>query len=110
MFRHEYFSEFCRSVGHPVRLAILDAIVAHNNCIEESILQVPSVTPTAFAFHIKALKRVGLIKGTIFKSKQCYYVNWDKLETFKVIFDDFYDRVESYRSQVVTNEGKCVKA
>lgn len=109
MFSHQYFSEFCRSVAHPTRLAILDEIMAHSNCIEERVLQVPDVSHATLALHLKALKRAGLIKGNIHKSKNSYCIDWEKLETFKLLFDDLYQRANTYKAQVLSNEGKCTK-
>jgi DNA-binding transcriptional ArsR family regulator len=64
-----------KALGHPARIAILQFIVKQGKCICSTIVdELPLAQPT-ISQHLKELKAVGIIKGSIEGKGICYCVD-----------------------------------
>ncbi|MBU3681073.1 MAG: winged helix-turn-helix transcriptional regulator [Flavobacterium sp.] len=64
-----------KALAHPARLAIIDYLLAVDRCICGDIVnELPLAQPT-ISQHLKELKQVGLIQGSIEGKSICYCVN-----------------------------------
>lgn len=74
-----------KAIGHPARIAILEFLLKAPACICGDIVnELPLAQPT-ISQHLKELKKVGLIKGTIEGNAICYCINektWQKIQTY----------------------------
>jgi hypothetical protein len=104
------FSKLCRSLGHPARVALLGAIAKESTCVENRILPMEQVGFLTVVKHLKALHNADLVKGNITSLKDLSYcVNWERLDDFKMMFDELYDEIQEHRDKVMLNKGKCTK-
>ncbi len=105
MLRNDDLAAYFLALAHPVRLAIVEAIIQNNNCVGEAALDIPNVSLYTYGVHFRALRRAGVIKSIVLKNKQYYCLDCDKLETFKTLFDELYYRVNRNAEELES----CIK-
>lgn len=69
-------------LGHPARLAILQSIIATKDCVCGDLVTEIGLAQSTVSQHLKELKAVGLIKGTIEGTSMCYCIDgkvWNAL-------------------------------
>ncbi len=68
-------ANLAKALAHPARIAILEYIMSVDSCICGDIVnKLPLAQPT-ISQHLKELKQVGLIKGSIEGNAICYCIN-----------------------------------
>lgn len=55
----------CKALGHPARIAIIKHLLKVNSCICGDIVEELPLAQATISRHLKELKAVGIIKGTI---------------------------------------------
>lgn len=70
-------AEFAKSLSHPARIRILKILAEGNICICGDIVDRLPLAQATVSQHLKELKRIGLIRGTIEGPKTCYCLNND---------------------------------
>ncbi len=80
-------SDFARTLGHPARIAILKTLAEREECICGEIVEVLPLAQSTVSQHLKELKNMGLIQGTLNGPKSCYCIDWDKLQEFVTGFN-----------------------
>ena len=78
-------------LGHPARIAILEYIIKSQSCVCGSIVDEIGLAQSTISQHLKELKRVELIQGTIEGTSVCYCVNLETWESFKKQFNNLFD-------------------
>lgn len=69
-----------KALGHPARIAIVEYLLQQKTCIcKELVDELPLSQPT-ISQHLKELKNVGLIQGTIEGNTICYCLSVDGFE------------------------------
>ena len=75
-----------KAISHPARIAIIQYLLSVETCICGDIVnELPLAQPT-ISQHLKELKNVGIIKGTIEGTAICYCLNSEKLERLENYF------------------------
>lgn len=82
-------AQLFKALAHPARLRILQYLSETNTCITGDISDVIPLGRTTVNQHIKELKEVGLIQGTIEGVKTKYCLNPEKVEHLKEIAQRF---------------------
>ena len=78
-----------KALGHPARLAIMEYLAMSPSCICNDIVdQIPLAQPT-ISQHLKELKYLGLIKGTVEGTSVCYCIDMDNWKEMKDIMTEF---------------------
>lgn len=93
-------ADIFKAIGHPARVAILQQLLATDCCICRDFTdEIPLSQPTV-SKHLRALKEVDLIAGTIEGTSVSYCINaarWREVQgTINAMFNTFRD-----------GEGKC---
>lgn len=88
-------AEIAKALAHPARIAILRMLAKRNECICGEIVEVLPLAQATVSQHLKALKEVGLIEGTIDGPRSCYCINWENLRKADEIFGGFIDGLRS---------------
>ncbi len=88
-------AELFKALSHPARLKILQYLAGQETCITGDISEELPLSRTTVNQHIKELKEVGLIKGTIDGVKTKYCLNPCKIEELNTIFQVFYKTLET---------------
>lgn len=92
-----------KALAHPARIQILQHLAASETCITGDISDELPLGRTTVNQHIKELKEIGLIQGTIDGVKTKYCLNPCKVKELKAVFDIFY---KTLNTQCNTNSCK----
>jgi ArsR family transcriptional regulator, arsenate/arsenite/antimonite-responsive transcriptional repressor len=84
-----YLADIAKAISHPARLAILVEVAKRKECICGEIVEVLPLAQSTVSQHLKELKDVELIKGTVEGTKSCYCINWSKINEFKTLINNF---------------------
>ncbi|HAW52330.1 MAG TPA: ArsR family transcriptional regulator [Flavobacteriales bacterium] len=71
-------SSFAKALSHPARLAILRYLAEQNSCICGDIVDALPLAQSTVSQHLRELKNIGLIKGSIEGPKTCYCIDLEK--------------------------------
>ena len=84
-------SKMLKALGHPARIAIIESIIKAESCVCGDLVTEIGLAQSTISQHLKELKSVGLIQGTIEGTSMCYCINaenWNKLqEELLVLFN-----------------------
>lgn len=84
--KHNNIAVLIKALGHPARIAILEYLLKVDECICSDIVnELPLSQPTV-SQHLKELKSVGLIKGSVEGNAICYCVDEKAIAKLKDYF------------------------
>lgn len=83
-------AQMLKALAHPARIAILQQIIKANTCICGELVEELGLAQATISQHLKELKNVGLIQGTIEGTSVCYCINPEAWELFKKEFNSFF--------------------
>ncbi|MGB1041490.1 MAG: ArsR/SmtB family transcription factor [Flavobacteriales bacterium] len=86
-------ASIAKVLGHPARVAILDYIMRTQSCVCGSIVDEIGLAQSTISQHLKELKRVGLIQGTIEGTSVCYCIDIENWNNYKNQFSRLFDSV-----------------
>lgn len=87
-------AEFAKAISHPARVAILKEVALRQSCICGEIVEVLPLAQSTVSQHLKELKEVGLINGTVDGVKSCYCINWEAFEKISALFNSFFTKTQ----------------
>ncbi len=91
---------FAKVFGHPARVAILQYLFRINACVCGDIVNEIGLAQPTISQHLKELKHLGLIKGSIEGTSICYCIHKENWSKMKKVMTDFLD-------QDITNGNCC---
>ena len=65
-------AQIAKVLGHPARIAILEHISKTNDCICTNLVDEIGLAQATISQHLKELKSIGLIQGSISGKRICY--------------------------------------
>ena len=68
-------AEYAKALAHPARIAILEYLLKHKSCITGDLVEELPLSQSTVSQHLKELKRVGIIQGTIEPPRVCYCID-----------------------------------
>lgn len=95
--RHLILAKYCATLSNPTRVAILEAVAAQAQCVEEFI-EMQGLSRFTVGQNLKELKKYKIINGTFSSSNTSYCIDYERLEEFKMLFDNLY-------LQLIKNKG-----
>lgn len=105
--RNLMLSRFSAALGNPTRIAILDSLASHEHCVKGDFLEIPGISRFTVGQNLKELKKYGLVNGSFTSKKITYCLDYDKLEEFKLLFDNFYNSLVKNRNSVNPENEIC---
>ena len=88
---HNRLGSMLKILGHPARIAILQYIIDQKTCICNDLVEELGLAQATISQHLKELKNIGIIRGTIEGKSVCYCIDehtWKELQQeFNVFFD-----------------------
>lgn len=82
-----------KAFGHPARIAIIQYLLKANQCINGDLVQELGLAQATISQHLKELKSLGIIQGTVEGTAMCYCINretWERIATsFTSLFDQY---------------------
>lgn len=86
-------AQIAKAFAHPARIAILEHLLKSNQCINSDLVEELGLAQATISQHLKELKSVGLIQGTVEGTSMCYCIDpiiWNKVKTnLQGLFDQF---------------------
>jgi ArsR family transcriptional regulator len=83
-------ADLAKAFAHPARVAILRLLAQKKACICGDLVDELPLSQATVSQHLKELKRIGIIKGSIEPPRVCYCINeevWEEAEqTFGGLF------------------------
>lgn len=77
--RQNELANLFKVLGNPGRLAILEFLVKQTSCVCGEIVNEIGLAQPTISLHLKELKNVGLVQGTISGKNVCYCINREKI-------------------------------
>ena len=71
-------AQIAKVLGHPARIAILEHIMKSNACICNDLVSEIGLAQATISQHLKELKSIGIISGSIEGKSICYCINKNK--------------------------------
>ncbi len=80
-----------KALGHPARIAILEFLLQSRACINSDLVEELGLAQATVSQHLRELKQLGIIQGTIEGSSMNYCINsvkWKEMsKTFNALFN-----------------------
>jgi len=82
-----------KAFAHPARVAIIHYLLKTNACVNGDLVQELGLAQATISQHLRELKEIGIIQGTIEGASVSYCINsqrWNEIQTqFSEIFNRF---------------------
>lgn len=80
-----------KALGHPARIAILQHLLRVNSCICGDIVEEVKLAQPTISRHLKELKAVGIIKGTIEGTSVNYCIDAGRWREIQSLLNGLFD-------------------
>ncbi len=92
-------ARIAKALGHPARIAIIQHLLKVNRCICGDIVEeLPLAQPT-ISRHLKELKAVGIIQGTIEGTSISYCINGKRWQEIQFVLNGLFDSFKGFKDQ-----------
>lgn len=82
-------ASYAKVLGHPARIAILQYLMQLNSCVCGDLVNEIGLAQPTISQHLKELKIMGLIQGTIEGTSVCYCINQENWTKMSTILNEF---------------------
>lgn len=82
-------ADFAKALAHPARIAILTALAEKQECICGDLVVDLPLAQSTVSQHLKALKEIGLVKGTIDGPRSRYCIDWKVFEKYQTQMENW---------------------
>ena len=75
-------ANMAKALAHPARVAILEYLLKAQQCINSDLVDELGLAQPTVSQHLKELKALGIIEGTVEGTSMCYCINragWEKI-------------------------------
>ncbi|MBS1585465.1 MAG: winged helix-turn-helix transcriptional regulator [Bacteroidetes bacterium] len=83
-------ANMAKAIGHPARIAILQHLLKTNACVCGSLVDTLGLAQPTISQHLRELKNIGLIQGTVEGTSVCYCINPKVWAGFRQLFAGFF--------------------
>lgn len=90
--RQNTIATFAKAFGHPARVAILQHLFKINACVCGDLVNEIGLAQPTISQHLKELRNLGLIQGTVEGTSVCYCINPDNWANMKEIMFEFLNQ------------------
>lgn len=87
-----HLSSLFKVLGHPARIAIIQHIIKQNACICNDLVEELGLAQATISQHLKELKNIGIIQGTIEGKSVCYCIDEKVWKEIQDIFNAFFNQ------------------
>lgn len=98
-----YLAQICKALAHPARIAILEHLISSKTCINNDLVTELGLAQATVSQHLKELKNLDIIQGTIEGSRICYCINQAKWSEVGQVLNTLFNKNQSFLS----NENCC---
>ena len=93
-------SLYAKVFGHPARVAILQHLFKFDACICGDLVNEIGLAQPTISQHLKELKHLGLIKGSVEGTSVCYCIHKENWKEMKTVMTKFLE-------QDITKQQNC---
>jgi DNA-binding transcriptional ArsR family regulator len=83
-------AQMMKALGHPARIAIIQHLVRSQACICGDLVEELGLAQATISQHLKELKNVGIIKGTVEGTSVCYCIDSKVWNQYQAAFESFF--------------------
>lgn len=83
-------AQMMKALAHPARIAIIQSLVRAQACVCGDLVDELGLAQATISQHLKELKNVGLIKGTIEGTSVCYCIDNKVWNQYRHAFEAFF--------------------
>ena len=83
-----------KAFAHPARIAIIEHLIKANSCINSDLVEELGLAQATISQHLKELKSLGIIMGTVEGTSMSYCINpevWNTIRERLIGLMDRYD-------------------
>lgn len=84
-----------KAFAHPARIAIIQYLLKTNACINGDLVQELGLAQATISQHLRELKDIGIIQGTIDGARLNYCINDNRWQEVKGLFNQLFDQYKS---------------
>jgi len=84
-------ANYAKVFGHPARVAIIEYLVKANTCICGDLVGVIGLAQPTISQHLKELKNLGLISGSVEGTSVCYCIHKENWRSMTQTLSTFLD-------------------
>jgi ArsR family transcriptional regulator, arsenate/arsenite/antimonite-responsive transcriptional repressor len=96
-------ARFAKAIAHPARLAILQYLTETKTCISGDISDNLPLSRSTVSQHLKELRDLGLIQGTIDGLKINYCLSSSAISSYMEMMNSFFEPMHTVTSSCATN-------
>lgn len=85
-------AELAKCFSHPARIAILQYLLKSKECINSDLVKELGLAQATISQHLKELKSIGIIQGTVEGASMCYCIDEKKWKDIKEVFTSLFDQ------------------
>jgi len=85
-------SKVAKALAHPARVAIIDYLLKSNACINGDLVEELGLAQATISQHLKELKSIGIIQGTIEGVSVSYCINPIRWTAVKGLFNGLFEQ------------------
>ena len=86
---------FAKALAHPARVAILQHLLQANACINSDLVKELGLAQATVSQHLRELKEIGLIQGTIEGASMNYCINHQTWKSVQELLNKLFDAIPS---------------
>lgn len=86
-------ADLAKAFSHPARVAILQLLAQKKACVCGDIVEELPLAQATVSQHLKELKRIGIIQGSIDPPRVCYCIDETVWEEARQLFGQVFDSV-----------------
>lgn len=90
--RQNEIARFAKAFAHPARVTILQYLFRVNACVCGDIVSEVGLAQPTISQHLKELRQLGLIKGTVEGTSVCYCIDAENWGEMKTVLADFLNQ------------------
>lgn len=94
-------AQVAKAFAHPARIAIIQYLLKANTCINGDLVQELGLAQATISQHLRELKDIGIIQGTIEGVSVCYCINPVRWAEIKGLFSQLFDQF------AIPEQGDC---
>lgn len=91
----DVLAEVFKALAHPARLRILRLLANRGTCICGDVVEAMPLSQATVSQHLKVLKQVGLVQGTIDGPRSCYCINHAEMLRLQEQVTDLFGSMEN---------------
>ena len=89
-------AQMAKAFAHPARVAIIEYLLKTNACINGDLVEELGLAQATISQHLRELKEIGIIQGTIEGVSVSYCINQQKWQEVKAAFNQLFDRYSGF--------------